>query len=202
MNRRRDEQDLACPVSSATTGPQPQLKIPVIETSRLLFRAFNERDLDAWAAVMSDPMVMKYLGGAPLAREETWRRLLAATGSWPALGFGYWAVVRKREGDLIGQVGFADFKRELTPSISGMPEMGWIFASHAQGQGYAAEAVIRALEWIDSHVAPETVPAIISAENAPSIRLAERCGFSEREEAIYRGSPISLFHRRVGAPRG
>ena len=29
----------------------------------------------------------------------------------------------------------------MQPSIEGLPEMGWLLAAHAHGQGYAAEGV-------------------------------------------------------------
>ena len=90
---------------------------------------------------MGDPEVVRYLGGTPFSREDTWRRVLCAPGLWALLGFGYWAVERREDGVLIGQVGFADFKRDMEPGIEGLPEMGWIFAPHAHGQGYAGEAV-------------------------------------------------------------
>ena len=144
---------------------------------------------------MGDPEVVRYLGGTPFGREDTWRRLLCAIGLWPAYGYGYWAVERKEEGDLIGQVGFADFKRDMQPSIEGLPEAGWIFSPHAHGKGYAREAVTAALAWADERLDAPMIPAIIDPGNAPSIRVAERCGFAEREEATYRGAPILLFRR-------
>ena len=36
-----------------------------------------------------------------------------------------------------------------TPSIEGIPEMGWMFAADAGGQGYATEACAAALAWVD-----------------------------------------------------
>ncbi|HEX5184865.1 MAG TPA: GNAT family N-acetyltransferase [Allosphingosinicella sp.] len=169
--------------------------VPVIETPRLRLRAFNQDDLAIWAPVMADPEVARYLGGHPFSREETWRRILSSTGAWSLLGYGYWAVERKGEGDPIGQIGFADFKRDMRPSIEGLPEMGWIFAPHAHGKGYATEAVQAALDWADARLKAPVIPAIIDHGNAPSIRLAERCGFAEREEATYRESPILLLRR-------
>jgi RimJ/RimL family protein N-acetyltransferase len=83
----------------------------------------------------------------------------------------------------------------MKPSIEGLPEMGWIFAHHAQGQGYAGEAVAAALAWADETLGPCELAAIISHGNEPSIRLAQRSGFSVREEAVYNGEPILLFRR-------
>ena len=170
--------------------------VPLIETERLRLRSFRENDLGAWSSTMSDSEVVRYLGGTPFSREVVWRRLAMSCGLWAMLGYGYWAVERKAEGDLVGQIGFADFKRDLNPSIEGMPEMGWIFAPHAQGKGYAFEAVSAALSWADEALAGREIPAIIDPENAASIRLAERVGFGSREDAVYRDVPILLFRRQ------
>ena len=143
----------------------------------------------------SDDEVVRYIGGHALSREDTWRRSLAACGQWPYSGWGYWIAEMKADGSLAGQLGFADFKRDMQPSIEGLPEAGWIFSPHAHGKGYAREAVAAALAWADERLDAPMIPAIIDPGNAPSIRVAERCGFAEREEATYRGAPILLFRR-------
>lgn len=171
------------------------MEAPTLESERLRLRPYRETDLEAQAAVLGDREVMAHLGGNPLLREEAWRRMLAAPGLWVLLGFGYWLVERKEDGAYLGQVGFADFKRDMVPSIEGMPEMGWIFGRHAQGQGYATEAGLRALAWADEALPGREITAIIGLTNEPSIRVAERIGFAVREEALYRGEPILLFRR-------
>ena len=168
---------------------------PVLETARLILRPFTQDDLEAQAKAMGDPEVVRHLGGAPFSREDSWRRLLCAPGLWALLGYGYWAVTA-RDGRYLGQLGFADFKREMTPRIEGVPEMGWIFAPAAQGQGFATEAGLAALAWADEVLQAREITAIIDAANTPSIRVAEKCGFNENEPALYRGEPILLFRRR------
>jgi len=168
---------------------------PTLETERLRLRAFRPSDLDAQAATMGDSEVVRHLGGHPFSREETWRKLLTGVGLWPLLGFGYWAVERREDGAYCGQAGFSDFKRDLTPSIEGTPEMGWIFAPAMQGKGYASEACAAGLRWLDEALPGREATAIISHANAASIRVAEKVGFSVREEALYRGEPILLFRR-------
>ena len=173
--------------------------VPILETARLRLRAFTEKDIDPWATVMADEAVVRHLGGQPFAREDTWRRQLMSVGLWPILGYGYWAVERRDDGALIGQAGFADFKRDMQPSIEGLPEMGWIFAPFAHGQGYASEAVTAGLGWADEALKGREITAIIDPDNAPSIRVARKAGFGEPEDATYRGAPILLFRR---PPRG
>ena len=171
---------------------------PVLHTARLTLRPFRAADADAQAAMMGDAEVMRHLGGHPLSREDAWRKLLGGHACWSLFGFGYWAVERREDGVMIGQVGFADFQRDMAPSIGGLPEMGWLFAREAAGQGYASEAAQAGLAWIDEALAPPETVAIIDADNIASIRVAEKCGFAVREPALYRGESIQLFRRRRG----
>jgi RimJ/RimL family protein N-acetyltransferase len=168
---------------------------PVLEAARLRLRAFRADDVDAQAAMLADPVVMTHLGGQPLAREDAWRKLLNGAALWSLFGYGYWAVERREDDRFIGQVGFADFKRDMTPSIEGLPEMGWLFAADTFGQGYASEAVAAGLDWIDRTLAPAQTVAIIAEANIASIRVAEKTGFAVREPAAYRGESILIFRR-------
>ena len=173
---------------------------PRLETSRLVLRPFATDDVDAQAAMMGDAVVMHHLGGQALSREDAWRKLLNGHAFWSLLGYGYWAVERRSDGAMIGQLGFADFKRAVTPSFEAIPEMGWLFAREAFGQGYATEAGLAALAWADEVLQAPEITAIIDAENTASIRVAEKCGFNEKEPATYRGEPILLFRRRLSRP--
>ena len=180
------------PASAGMTGFSRSA--PILETPRLRLRPFRASDLEPQWASMTDPGVVRFLGGLPQSREETWRKILASPGLWALVGYGYWVAERLEDGAYLGQIGFADFKRDMSPSIEGIPEMGWILAPHAQGRGYATEAVLAALAWADEALGGEFV-AIISHDNAASIRIAEKGGFSHREEALYKGEPILLFRR-------
>ncbi len=168
---------------------------PVLETARLILRSFRADDVDAQAAMMGDPIVTRHLGGQPFSREEGWRKLLCGAGLWTLFGYGYWAVERREDERLIGQVGFADFKRGMSPSIEGLPEMGWLFAADTFGRGYASEAVAAGLGWIDRALAPAQIVAIIDEANGASIRVAEKAGFATRDPAIYRNEPVLIFRR-------
>lgn len=168
---------------------------PTLETERLILRAFRAEDLDSLAAMWADENVVRYIGGQKLGREDTWRRSLAACGQWPYVGFGYWVVECKSDGKVIGQAGFADFKRDMQPSIEGEPELGYVFAPEVHGLGLAGEACTAALEWADANLDATSYPAIISPENEASIRLAERLGFRRAPDATYRGETIALFRQ-------
>ena len=168
---------------------------PVLETERLKLRPFRASDLEIQAAVMADPDVVRFLGGSPLSREDSWRRMLCGPGMWQVVGYGYWAVERRDDGAFIGQLGFADFKRDLSPSIEGLPEMGWIFAPAAHGRGYCTEAANAALGWADRNLGATEIVAIIDPDNQRSIAVAERCSFARAERTVYRNEPILIFRR-------
>jgi RimJ/RimL family protein N-acetyltransferase len=170
---------------------------PTLETARLRLRAHRAEDLAPIARMLADSAVMRHLEG-PKRREDAWRRMLCGPGMWALLGYGYWVVERREDGAVIGQMGLADFKRGMEPSIEGLPELGYIFAAEVHGQGYANEAAAAVLAWADAHLPDEELVAIISPDNAPSIRVAERAGFAEREPATYMDEPILLFRRRAG----
>jgi RimJ/RimL family protein N-acetyltransferase len=168
---------------------------PTLETERLILRAFRPGDLGPLAAMWADREVVRYIGGHALGREDTWRRSLAACGQWPYTGFGYWIAEMKEGGEIAGQLGFADFKRDMEPSLEGEPELGYVFSPKVHGQGIAYEACEAALQWADANLNAASYPAIISPENEAPVRLAERLGFDRVPDGVYRGEPIALFRR-------
>jgi len=168
---------------------------PIIETERLRLRAHRTDDYAAAVALWSDPDVTRYIGGRPFTPEESWGRLLRYVGHWTVLHFGYWAVEEKATGDVIGELGFADYRRDLEPSLVGVPEIGWVFAPRAHGKGYATEGVQAAVAWGDTYLASPQTACLIHPENRPSFRVAEKCGYRELQPAMYRGNPVMIWGR-------
>ena len=103
-------------------------QIPIVETARLRLRGHRAEDFDDCAAMWADPSVVRHIGGRPFPAEETWTKILRYAGLWALLGFGYWAVEEKASGRYVGDVGLADFKRDVQPSFDGAPEIGWALA--------------------------------------------------------------------------
>jgi RimJ/RimL family protein N-acetyltransferase len=176
-------------------APVPSLAaVPVLETARLRLRVHRPDDLGDSAAMWGDPIVTRHIGGRPFSVEESWWKILRYAGLWSLLGFGYWVLEEKASGRFAGEVGFADFKREMTPSLDGAPEAGWVLASWAHGVGFATEAMRAALEWSDAYVGPKTA-CIIDPGNAASIAVARKCGYREITRTTYKGSATILFRR-------
>jgi RimJ/RimL family protein N-acetyltransferase len=175
--------------------PPSTAELPSLETERLLMRPHRLEDFAESAAMWADPVVTRHIGGKPSTREEAWARLLRYVGHWQLLGFGYWVVREKSSGKFVGEVGFADFKRELVPSIEGVPEIGWALAPWAHGKGFATEAVRAAIAWGETHFGMTRTVCIIDPGNTASLRVAEKCGYKLRERTTYKGQPTLLFER-------
>jgi RimJ/RimL family protein N-acetyltransferase len=173
---------------------------PTVETGRLRLRGYRREDFPALAAMWSDPLVMRHVLRRPSTEEESWARLLRYAGLWPMLGYGYWAVEERSTGRFVGDVGFADFRRDMTPAFGDAPEAGWVLAAWAHGKGFATEAVRAAHAWSDAHLgrAGHTV-CMIALENAPSIALAIKCGYVEYGRGTYKGNEDRLFRRERGS---
>jgi RimJ/RimL family protein N-acetyltransferase len=172
--------------------------VPTIETARLRLRGHRADDFADCAAMWADPAVVRHISGRPSSAEESWARILRYAGLWALLGYGYWAVEEKVSGRFVGDVGFADFKRDVTPPFDDAPEIGWVLAAWAHGRGFATEAVGAAVAWADGHFGATPTVCMIAPENAASIRVAETCGYRSYARATYKGEPAILF-RRAGA---
>jgi len=145
------------------------LKIPVIETERLILREFrDDSDFDAYADFYRSDLT-KYYGG-PLDRASAWRAAAAMMGHWVIRGYGAWAVEEKSTGDFCGIVGL--WNPEGWPER----EITWGVVEHKQGLGIAFEAANRSKTYAYETLGWDSVYSCISSDNQASIRLAEKIG--------------------------
>jgi RimJ/RimL family protein N-acetyltransferase len=169
--------------------------VPVLRTERLTLRGHRAEDFDDCFAMWSDPAVTRHIGGKPSTQSQTWIRLLSYIGHWKVMGFGYWVIAESATGRFAGEIGFADFKRDIAPSMKGVPELGFALAPAFHGKGYATEAVQAVLAWGDEHFSTPRSVCLISPENLASIRVAEKCGYKIFERAAFAGEPILFLER-------
>jgi RimJ/RimL family protein N-acetyltransferase len=167
---------------------------PTLETARLTLRGHRREDFEAFHGMWTDPAVYRHILREAQSREANWNRFVRFAGHWPLLGYGFWVATEKPAGRVVGEVGFADFQREIKPAISPRIEMGWVFARAVHGKGVASEAMGAVMAWGTSNLPTQQLACIVSPENAPSIRLAEKFGFKKSHEALYQANPINVYH--------
>jgi RimJ/RimL family protein N-acetyltransferase len=177
----------------------PTIVNPTIDTERLTMRCPRLEDFEEALAMWADPQVTRYIGGKPSTREEMWARLLRYVGHWDLMGFGFWVVREKSTGRFVGEVGLADFRRDIEPPLGASKEAGWALSPSAHGKGFATEAVRAALRWAEGRFGPERVVCLIDPENEASLKVAHKCGFREFSRGTYKGGPTLMLERVPGA---
>jgi RimJ/RimL family protein N-acetyltransferase len=168
------------------------MNIPTLSTARLRLRAFAAGDLDAYAAIVADPEVMRHIGsGGPIDRGVAWRQLAMFLGEWTLRGRGQWAVTLKSDGRLIGRAGF--LQPEGWPGI----ELAWLLARDAWGHGYASEAARAALAWARDATGLAECISLIRPENTRSIAMAQRLGALDDGEIHFLGGRTRRFRHAL-----
>jgi RimJ/RimL family protein N-acetyltransferase len=108
-----------------------------LRTPRLLLRHWRDEDLEPFAALNTDPVVMEHFP-APLTRAESDALVVRIQEGFTRDGVGLWAVERADAPGLLGFAGLSVPPPDLPPSLC--TEVGWRFAAGAWGHGYAWEA--------------------------------------------------------------
>lgn len=100
--------------------------------------------------------------------------------AWPWLT--YWRIMKQDSGRGIGLIGSKNL-----PDADGYVEIGYALAREYRGYGYMTEALDAFLDWLYEFAFCTGAVLRIHASNAPSLRVAEYCGFRYEETAdLYR----------------
>lgn len=141
----------------------------ILETEHLRLEPFAEKHLEELFLLDSNPHVMRYIG-KPKTREETKEGIARVSERWERLGYGWWALIEKLSGDLVGSVCVQN-----TANVEGAPlEIGWRLALSAQGKGFATEAGKAVIEFAFNHLQADFVIAVADQENTPSHKVMQR----------------------------
>lgn len=172
---------------------------PTLHTPRLTLTPLRQELFDQHHATMSDPRVMAHIGGGqPQTRIEAWRRFCQGAGLWALVGYGYWAILDRTSGRMIGLGGLAQFERPIA-ELQGYPEVGYALNADWWGRGLASEFLGAALAWADATLNDREIRCIISPDNAASIRVAEKNGFVAISGGADEAGAYLLFARQAGA---
>lgn len=144
-----------------------------IRTERLVLASLGDQWLDAVAAMLADPVVMTYFP-RPMTRGESEAWLRRNTERYQRHGTALLAVLRATPHghDFLGDCGLV--VRRFGDRLH--LELGYHFAAHAWGQGYATEAARACLSLGFADTTVREIVALIRPENHPSQRVAQRLG--------------------------
>jgi RimJ/RimL family protein N-acetyltransferase len=169
-----------------------------LQTERLVLRRSVPEDAETIAAYRSDPEVGRYQGwertDADGIRADIEQMRARAPGDpgWVQL-----SVLERDTGRLVGDVG-------LSPAGDQEPDvvkLGYTVDPAFQGRGYATEAIRALIDYAFDVLDADVVRAYASAENAPSIRVAEKSGMELIERFQGRDGDEVWFGVRYERPR-
>ena len=146
----------------------------VAETKRLRIRRLNNTDMDALFAIMKKPEVM-YAWEHGFSRGDTRKWINRQLTRYRKDGYGYFAVISKESGKLIGQAGI--LKSELDGED--IVEVGYIFDDSVWGHGYAIEAARACVDLAFDRFGVDKLYATIRPENEASVKVAVKLGMKK-----------------------
>lgn len=167
-------------------------------------RRWREEDLEPFAAMNADPVVMEHFPGT-LSRAQSDELVGRIEAGFEANGFGLWALEVREGGEFIGFVGMAapGFEAHFTPAV----EIGWRLARSAWGNGYATEAARAVLSFGFEEAGLSEIVSFTTVANQRSRAVMERIGMSHdpSDDFDHPGLPVDHPQRphvlyRIAAP--
>ena len=99
------------------------MKQVILETPRLLLREMDISDMDSLRMILQDEKMMYAYNGA-FDERETSMWMQKQLKCYKDFGFGLWAIVLKKNGEMIGQCGIT--MQEYNDML--VPEVGYLLA--------------------------------------------------------------------------
>jgi RimJ/RimL family protein N-acetyltransferase len=173
----------------------------MLETARLVLRRLTEDDVSAYAALVGDPEVMRFIGGVRTAQEAA-ESIAALNARYEEDGFGVLGIERVADRRLIRRVGLwvwdgTDWTSGHTRRRLGDRadvELGWALTRNAWGYGFATEAAAAMRDEAFRQLRLTRLISLIHPENDRSVRVAHRLGaIHETDIETARWGPAHLY---------
>jgi ribosomal-protein-alanine N-acetyltransferase len=162
-----------------------------LSTARLTLRQWLSKDLEPFAALNADPVVMEFMPDL-LTREQSARFMEGAAADLERRGFGLWAVEERAGGRFAGCVGLnvPSFEAPFTPCV----EILWRLASPCWGRGLATEAARACLALGFGALGLAAVVAFTAPRNTRSRAVMQRLGMRRDERGDFAHPRLPAEH--------
>jgi RimJ/RimL family protein N-acetyltransferase len=134
----------------------------------------DRRFVSGMNALTADPDVIRYTR-VPDERSDGFAThwIEAYVRAWKDGGRAGFAITDEADGSFLGMVALVQIHLDL-----GEGEIGYVVAPPARGRGVAGRAIRLLARWAFDEVGLMRLEAWIDPANAPSVRVAERLGFT------------------------
>ena len=162
---------------------------PIYSTERLIVRPLTPADIPALSNTLQDPIAMAAYAHAFSDQEVTdW--LNNNLRRYQEDGYGLWALIRKSDGQFIGQCGLTNQNFNGQPVV----EIGYLLQRDYWHQGYATEAAQGAKQYAFDTLRVPEVWSIIRDNNFASMNVAIRNGMLVRGVTVKHYYGIDMPH--------
>jgi RimJ/RimL family protein N-acetyltransferase len=145
----------------------------ILETARLALRQLSGDDADFILRLLNEPSFLHFIGDRGVRTPEDARRYIVngPVSSYERHGFGLYLVELKEGRVPIGMCGL--IKRESLSDV----DVGFAFLPQFWSKGYAFESASAIMAHGRGALGLGRIVAIVSPDNAGSIRVLEKLGF-------------------------
>ncbi|MEH7380891.1 GNAT family N-acetyltransferase [Bacillus sp. JJ1533] len=151
----------------------------ILETERLYLRQYDEYDIYSLHTIFSDPETKEYYP-APFTFEQSQNWIKRNQERYLEDGFGLWGICLKETNELIGDCGLVKQKVDGKTEI----EIGYHINKEFWSKGFATEAAKGCKEYGFYQLGLKKLISIIDPRNLPSIRVAEKIGFTKEKKSF------------------
>ncbi|MBQ8151337.1 MAG: GNAT family N-acetyltransferase [Firmicutes bacterium] len=148
-----------------------KVRVPVLESDRLMLRSWTKRDASDLYEYAKDPRVGPYAGWEPHKSLSESRFVIDEV----YLSRMNWAIMLKESGKVVGNIGLDEdpIRRKINSR-----ELGYSLSPQYWGQGIVPEAVRLVLDYVFRIMELECITVRVETYNEKSRRVAEKCGFT------------------------
>jgi RimJ/RimL family protein N-acetyltransferase len=144
-------------------------------TNRLAMLPLRVEYSVAMAKVLADPALYVFTGGEPPTAEalsERYRRQVAGPGR-PGESWLNWVISATQYDELVGYV--------QATVLGDEAEIAWVLGTAWQGHGYAKEAAIGLVGWLEAHGAARII-AHVHPDHTASAAVASAAGLRKTDQ--------------------
>ena len=152
---------------------------PRLDTDRLSLVPLRADDAPEMVQVLGDPNLYTFIGGGPPTLEQLALRYRAWVVGSPRAGevWHNWDIRERDGGEAVGH---------LQATIVGdgrSSDIAWVVGTAWQGRGYATEAALALVAWLEAE-GVTSITAFVHPANLASARVAEHAGLVPTDEIV------------------
>ena len=151
----------------------------VMTTERTILREMTTADLEELYQLYAKPQMTDYTE-ALFSNHQMEKEYIEAyiENCYRFYGYGLWLVIEKESGRIIGRAGIENKTYEEQGETRTGLELGYLIDKDLWGRGLATEVCKKIMEFVRDGMGEHRLEVFIRPENAASIRVAKKLGFS------------------------